>query len=138
MTKAETILAMIEKVDPAYTAGLDEIDFAVMVYHARLNKKYALLETEKYKPPCYTRSRDALKGIRPKGWLPWSSNRHMPEIRDRPTPFFAGLTQGPATPAMKRWQVQSSNLPTEELAELHAIIQAHAHDRSLADKREGV
>lgn len=68
--------------------------------------------------PKYTRSRDALKAIRPKGWhiregAHWvSTNQHyclMRKITD---------------------QVYCDHAPTEELAELYCIIAAIQHDRA--------
>lgn len=123
MTAAD-ILRMIETVDPDDTGKLDEIDIRVqwhinpeMGYHLSdvpgsglrivKNHHYAF----KPRPPKYTRSRDALKGIRPDGWK------------------FKIWSDG----ACEWWKWPTSpeniSLKTEELAELHAIIQAIEHER---------
>lgn len=73
--------------------------------------------------PKYTRSRDALKSIRPEGWLPFCGNRHK---LNGDKPFYFGFIH----PKQKIGsQVISEDLPTEELAELHAIIQAINYER---------
>src|SRR5689334_14421562 len=97
MTEAETILKMIEAVDPADTAKLDEIDLAVAYYLVGGGFRYKIIHsperitrterqgdwiTVPYKYQSrfrYTRSRDALKIIRPQGWG-WQL-----QIREYPT-----------------------------------------------------
>lgn len=134
MTEAQTILKMIAEVDPADTGRLDEIDLAVGKYIGGNEIIVFLLE----KAPSgiekplrqYTRSRDALKAIRPDGYvfqtsgivqdnhgkLEWSFNWITKDyFMCEDTPFF----------------------PTEELAELHAIIQAKEHDRTTNEGAEG-
>ena len=69
--------------------------------------------------PNYIGSRDALKAIRPEGWLPFCGNRHL---KSGDKPFYFGFVTNAA-------QVISEDLPTEELAELHAIIQAIYYER---------
>lgn len=133
MTNAQTILKMIEEVDPSDTAKLDEIDARVwcLSHEARFKK---MLSTPKYYkhgyfsyyqgsvwgskmvyPPIqYTRSRNALKAIRPEGW-----KRII--IQGFPcSGWTVEIYDGAGTP----------NLPTEELAELHAIIQAIEYERT--------
>lgn len=74
----------------------------------------------------YTRSRDALKAIRPRGWgfdiqthnhrgdvVSW---RCIAELCDKQVHFSSGV------------------LLSEELAELHAIIQAIAYERDIAEE----
>lgn len=142
MTEAETILKLIEAVDPTDADKLDEIDARVWCY---INKKYFIrsftygnvigighgdhdtgtqLAQNYLSRPGYTRSRDALKAIRPDGWT-WVAS-----TRDEGCHFNF---YSPNPNHMRRLSAvhQSEFLPTEELAELHAIIQAIAHERSL-------
>lgn len=65
--------------------------------------------------PNYSRSRDALKAIRPEGW--WF------EVWQHPDGWRAALAKGPV------WFCASKQ-KTECLAELHVIIQAIAFERS--------
>jgi len=132
------ILKMIEKVDPADSAGLDEIDARVwcLLHDARFKKMLSTPEHYKhgyfsyyqgsvwgskmiYPPIQYTRSRDALKSIRPKGWE-W----YMAQYND-------GVRFGCAQDCIGTNQIESVSLPTEELAELHAILSAIEHERGL-------
>lgn len=136
---AQTILKMIEAVDPADTATLDEIDARVwcLCNEARFKRMLSTPENYKhgyfsyyqgslwgskaiYPPMYYTRSRDALKSIRPEGWSISIEN-------DGTCDCFMTHRSGP------HHQVSAPTdrlLPTEELAELHAIIQAIDYDRS--------
>lgn len=135
MTEAQTILKMIETVDPSDTDKLDEIDARVGAYifqeelhlppprettpnhlSERLLKR-TMWECSYFKAASYTRSRDALKAIRPEGWFPFLSMHE-----DHFSYDMWSL----------RWnRIKSSrSFPTEELAELHAIIQAIEHERS--------
>lgn len=131
MTEYETILGMIGQVDPEDTSKLDEIDARVWCYKEGLdyagavNGKHYFLLGEKYRvgeeddhpsAPEYTRSRDALKSIRPEGWVF--------EIKQYPEDWRACLSKGRL---MKR--VCASGYKTEHLAELHVIIQAIAYER---------
>ncbi|MDP9196108.1 MAG: hypothetical protein M3O22_04975 [Pseudomonadota bacterium] len=105
--QAQKILDLIEAVDPEDTEKLDEID--------RLVREYVnLLDEWPPEFPEYTRSRNALKAIRPEGYWPIKlfKDGHV---------FRFELTNGRKIPS-------SAWLPTEELAELHAIIQAIAHE----------
>jgi hypothetical protein len=84
-------------------------------------------EGQKDKPTRYTQypntpgSRDALKAIRPKSTWDW---------------WLFALSEGPRAEAFApnddRTCHQSPILPTEELAELHAIIQAIEYERRSA------
>ena len=112
MADAATILKMIETVDPSDADEMDKIDLAVVDYvdgqwHGRQ----------------FTRSRDALKEIRPKGWnfaiLPLSDGTFC----CRGSYGDPNRTDGP----------DSDNLRTEELAELHTIIQAIAYERKRSE-----
>lgn len=123
------ILKLIESVDPSDTVKLEEIDGHVNAYllHRTVKEfvatpghyhEYGYQSSEEI--PSYTRSRDALKAIRPVaegGWWRWEistgngyNHCEFTRFRDfgtRKTPYLA----------------------TEELVELHAIIQAIAHER---------
>lgn len=131
MTEAETILKMIETVDPADSAKLDEIDIRTQLFiyskTQQLNVGYRderdfylyktyRLEFGDFKR--YTRSRDLLKQIRPVGYtfrifqdinLKWQSGLYKVALA-----YHGNMTL---------W------FPTEELAELHAIIQAIDYER---------
>ncbi|MGD0776074.1 MAG: hypothetical protein ABSC05_24935 [Candidatus Solibacter sp.] len=112
MADAATILKMIETVDPSDTEEMDKIDLAVVDYvdgqwHGRQ----------------FTRSRDALKEIRPKGW-----NFAMLPLSD-----FTFLCQASHGDPNRTDGPESDHLRTEELAELHAIIQAVAYERKQSE-----
>jgi len=119
------ILEMIEKCDPADSAGLDEIDVMVFSYINGIDyikegykKYYELIFL-----PKYTRSRDALKSIRPEGWY-YSSG-----YRNYKSSYWAQLTQKPTN--LHSYQFVSLYLPNEELAELYVILSAIEHERGL-------
>jgi hypothetical protein len=113
------ILEMIETVDPSDTAKLDEIDKLVFEYIKGAGEPENMTDFDRAMWDCrflmnnYTRSRDALKAIRPKGWFP--------SIIKNPSGSFYGDDSNGDFP--------SPALPTEELAELHAIIQAIEYER---------
>lgn len=152
MTEAQKILKMIETVDPEDSDKLDEIDARVwcwlndknwigLFYLPDFANGYGTIETqsyrhgdnERYSYPIpvqdskgwtyYTRSRDALKAIRPKDWqitLNHSGQGSSSEC------FQFSMTHWGARCVAKKyinwhWEYEA---PTEELAELHAIIQA--------------
>ncbi|MCF0055497.1 hypothetical protein [Dyadobacter sp. CY356] len=149
MTDAEMILKMIETVDPADTAKLDEIDARVSAYcrhhdkkipewverwplefQARIgvggNKWRVFVPKENgemviwWKPIKYTRSRDALKAIRPDGWIfdiNWMSGNAYCSVSKGKFSYDDFVS------------FLAEDLLTEELAELHAVIQAIAHER---------
>jgi hypothetical protein len=123
MTEAEAILKIIETVDPADTAKLDEIDARVQKFLIN-DPRYVLKDVAgqwiihepgkfnfKNKATIYTRSRDALKAIRPEGWAFYINSR--------------GVCQAYSSDNV----IRVLPLPTEELAELHAIIQAIEYER---------
>ena len=112
MTDAATILKMIETVDPSDTVEMDKIDIAVGDY----------VDGQWYGRQ-FTRSRDALKAIRPKGW-----NFAMLPLSD-----FTFLCQASHGDPNRTDGPESDHLGTEELAELHAIIQAIAYERQLSE-----
>ena len=159
---AQTILKMIEEVDPADTAKLDELDARVAEYlgvfsywkskHEHYNIDFKNGECSAsfpghgaYQGYCpdtgkkrrfpdqfpyaaflhwygnirlYTRSRDALKAIRPEGW-----KINLSHHRNDFTVFFE-LFKGEGNPSVHLYKGS-----TEELAELHAIIQAIDYER---------
>jgi hypothetical protein len=106
------ILKMIETVSSDDTAKLDEIDKAVFYY---CGCSFASIQK-------YTRSRDALKAIRPNG----SSLSLCIGIDGRTKYQYWHATKDNPNP----YPYEASDLPTEELAELHAIIQAIEYERN--------
>ena len=127
----EEILRVIESVDPSDTAKLDEIDARVDSYISKrpfnaYDSETGLYETIdgqeacEWAPANYTRSRDALKAIRPEGWI---INVHND---------YRG-SRGATCKDDNSKDFKSEVLPTEELAELHAIIQAINHERKESD-----
>lgn len=113
------ILEMIEKVSPEDGATLDEIDALARIYIHKLDEfKTTLGIAQKY-----TRSRDALKAIRPEGWdLMLDTHWGTP---------YAKLYRRLIDPTNPISEVAfSPALPTEELAELHAILQALEYERN--------
>lgn len=141
MVEAQKILEMIEGVDPEDTKTLDEIDIRVEAYKKNMKiiayphrvdwgdkggvQYYHNMATVDHKDMAklvcynkYTRSRDALKKIRPDGYI------HGGHDDDDPQKFkFEFVTKFPCKAFVSR------NLPTEELAELHCIIQAIQWER---------
>lgn len=129
MTDVEIILFLIEQVDPADADALDEIDVRVWCY---INSEVFHEGTEYncgFDNPYgvgndvrrYSRSRDALKAIRPEGWLIngiW---------QDQDGWFCVGISK-----TKERFQ-SPDTMPTEELAELHAIVQAIGLERQTND-----
>lgn len=124
MTEAETILKLIEEVDPKDSDKLDEIDARVwaIAHGISYEEENRLREYGKLagQPPKYTRSRDALKSIRPEGWE-WDIYFHY----GTPYVTFTKMWPDPIN-------IKTPDLPTEELAELHAIIQAIEYERGRA------
>ena len=130
---AQEILSLIENVDPADTAKLDEIDFRVNHYIVAHRIGYEKPYCDAWKQarirnadcPQYTRSRDALKAIRPEGWnleiKVWGKSQARCTIWKRPF-CDTGIR-------FSRW------LPTEELAELHCIIKAIEHERTKGETK---
>lgn len=129
MSQAQKILKMIESVDPSDTDTLDEIDARVFYYLAEDDPDAFWDDNGKLTPAFrddlnkgvpftpHTRSRDALKTIRPEGWLSGfvqypTGYKYIIEHKD------SGLV------------IRGREMPTEELAELHAIIQAIEWERS--------
>lgn len=114
MTAAQTILKMIEEVDPGDAGGLSKIDDLVDEYRWQGAFMRPANFSSLHK---YTRSRDALKAIRPEGWR---------------------LRLAQETLVGVSWMCKICNKrdiefmtirATEELAELHAIVQALEYER---------
>lgn len=138
MTDANELLRLIESADPSDSVKLDEIDARVWCY-TRGNKipfaeyfkhyndgdyqAFRLGNTSMLYTPHFTRSRDALKAVRPDGWY-----KHSEEYNGR---HRVCLTQNASTfgQVCSPQMYVDGTLPTEELAELHAIIQAIAYER---------
>ena len=118
MTQASEILKLIEKVDPEDDDAMDEIDIAVLKYLHERDWVHFTTEIDGKvladAPSMFTSSRDALKSIRPEGWH-----------------YYGGRDGDGYYVEMNREdeEMDSGRLPTEELAELHAIIQAIEHER---------
>ena len=125
----EHILKLIEEVDPNDTAKLDQIDANVWLYITRYPGNFSRLYSYPGTPYSwmlknsqgdeflqigtkYTRSRDALKSIRPAGWFP--------DVR----------SMSPIEYVVFNGKEPIDYLPTEKLAELYATIQDIADERS--------
>jgi len=146
MTEYENILSLIESVDPADIAALDEIDAQVWfylygakeypncTYIRRLEGRYLLIkypdeETKRefapfqYNPSVqqYTRSRDALKKIRPEGFT-FHVDATAPELGITYV-FLNDLEEF-------KGDLYKYHPYGEELSELSAIIQAIHYTRS--------
>ena len=151
------ILELIESVDPSDTAKLDEIDARVWcwlknkeiveqkvveytggpsrpsLWYFRNGKdgfwnKTLLtdyLEDENWE---YTRSRDALKAIRPEGWVFYSSSSIPEQLHGTCYCDKGGKRICDWLELNKKFDERDCVI-TEELAELHAIIQAIAFER---------
>lgn len=156
MTPSEIILFQIEHVDPEDTAALDEIDFRASLYvfgdritytegngqtfldrglwavkkprknESLFRENEGWVETAEYfvcgEWNQYTRSRDALKAIRPEGW--WLLIKHV-----YPNFTYEGWLYAPLKHPKLVFHAHAV-FPTEELAELHAIIQAIQWERN--------
>ena len=138
---AQKILDMIEAVDPADAEAMDEIDVWVRFFlNPEELKMYGTVE--KYLEgvrrawrghanglrswhSTVTRSRDALKAIRPKGYMWTIECRKNGDSRCQ---AWSNIANHPTFYGRKNvWA--NEPLPTEELAELHAIIQAIDYER---------
>jgi len=147
---AQEILKMIESVDPSDTAKLDEIDARVWLYlkhkisdfggviYPRLGApffKYQWQPTYNAEArsgpaqkeqrsfgniPEYTRSRDALKAIRPEGWI-------CQGFFYNPATNVCGYNFSP--PTRHCVFTGDNGYGNEELAELRAILQAIEYER---------
>jgi hypothetical protein len=115
----KNILEMIEAVDPSNAEALKILDYYVSNYVDPNALKYDL--EMGYEPKRYTRSRDALKTIRPEGWIVYDL------MQDEQLNWFCQLIKRDHKSAPTK---VDHILPTEELAELHAILQAIEWDRT--------
>ena len=126
MVEAKEILEMIGNVSPDRLHMLDKIDAYVHCYimnvpysdqilHSVKSAKYGYAGIEAN----YVRSRNGLKGIRPEGWT-FSVDATLPEAGIEFVFHKKGFQP-----------IVGKSLPTEELAELHAIIQVIEHDRKI-------
>lgn len=133
MTEAETILKLIETVSPDDTTKLDELNMRVAFFLE--NKPYPewkgiekCFDLDRRMVPNWCGSRDALKAIRPEGW-----HYECNKICDGT--FWAALHQevdaGPCGDA-EGMSCEAWYRKTEELAELHAIIQSLEWERQNA------
>lgn len=130
---AQKILELIESVDPSDVAALDEIDARVWcfvnghVFRGMPHRNYFIYSEECYYyyvpedngTTNYTRSRDALKAIRPSGVRNWSIGMNKRKQFGAAMEYAGSVTFYPP-----------DDMPTEELAELHAIIQAIEYERT--------
>lgn len=153
---AHEILKMIEAVDPDDTAKLDEIDARAWCFrhgHSYLGENagsdfpvmYGHIggydtAAKRWTIPQVTRSRDALKAIRPEGWffsIEIAGPRGYIALAAQPVgcgkPAFRSPPKFHQNEMGQYTGTSGSILPTEELAELHAIIQAIAHERAAAE-----
>jgi len=133
---AKQILSLIESVDPSDTAKLDEIDLRVWHMIKRSDPKTIVIvrldvalkslgTSDAVRTPHYTRSRDALKAIRPKGARSASDFSVSKEEYPNYKGVFRILTGLGAD-----YKCFNGHAITEELAELHAIIQAIEFERT--------
>jgi len=151
MSEAKKILEMIEAVDPSDTDTLDEIDARVWCLLRNINPdasskklgnigekithvdckawefqrvRYAAWDDHPSddEMPEYTRSRDALKSIRPEGWQ-YNMAHDGGEDAWKCALTKWGARCTPLCWINSQWNI-SKLIKTEELAELHAIIQA--------------
>ena len=128
MKDAEIILKMIETVDPKDISAIQEIEARVFCWVIREKPPISYAELSKQISfvggvPEYCTSRDALKAVRPQGW--W--------FTIEPTGWHEDWWKVSAVTQKYGSHVVLENeahIQTEELAELHAIIQAIAHERA--------
>lgn len=127
MTEAKKILEMIENVTHDDSVQLDEIDACAASYiNSGLDLPDNVASSARVNPMHrFTRSRDALKAIRPEGWGVYTNchdekNKVIWECR--------AVLLKDVESEMRPFT--SPEFQTEELAELHAIIQAIEWERS--------
>lgn len=152
MTTAQEILKLIEEVSPDDTAKLDEIDAMVYAYlklhdgfkvsvhkggrsityrHNSWGQEHPSVLLHLFDGYQVTRSRDALKQIRPEGWRLSVDGIAWVGVETK-----KNISQDKFACSLLNWKrdafVNSYGLPTEELAELAAIIQAIEYERNNA------
>lgn len=147
----QELLKMIESVDPNDGGALDEIDARVWclvrpyIFVTKSMEPYGENNFNELKndnngkgyywcncfgnkkwPPKYTRSRDALKSIRPDGWsFQMFGNSFSGEpTKNNDLKYYAELSRD--NPYQSK---TSPDLPTEELAELWCIVSAIQWER---------
>ena len=125
------MLEMIEDVDPEDTDKLDEIDAMVHILKCVPSVQEEIIASDgsieswiyyrlKWKDdPAYTRSLDAIKKIQPNGWM----------IKEYIT-WVTGECYIRLSNGLDGKQLYSKTLPTEELARLHAVLQAIEWERN--------
>lgn len=129
MSEAQTILKMIEEVDPDDGSAMHDINKEVMFYTLMPSNEKLIRRgiLDGPYPDNYTRSRDALKSIRPKvlyniGMITTFTPPEEPQYQ-----FIFYIMKEDHTwieDEIRGWGA------TEELAELHAIIQAIEWERT--------
>ncbi len=135
MTEAKKILEMVENVSPDDTDTLDEIDALSTIYALGWRRKIDKSNSDaEYwesprcegiyfsSPKSFTRSRDALKSIRPTIGSTMNSGFLYELISTVSSDWVCSLKTSVHDELSTTFE--SKILPTEELAELHAIIQA--------------
>jgi len=134
MTDARKILEMIENVAVDDVAALDEIDARVFCYVRKVEFISSGPRAFKYESMAggrdissrymqrFSRSRDALKAIRPDSWVMNVSPMRTSGMSV--CGYIASISLYPT------YLDTIKILPTEELAELHAILQALDHARN--------
>lgn len=126
MITAKQILEMIEAVDPEDDEKLQKIDVLVYLYTGDKSVDNDNL----WHVPYYTRSRDALKAIRPKGWFYQSINYHpLKKLFCAEYSKESNISDLGKNRFEVFYPIYSALLFTEELAELHCIVQALESDR---------
>lgn len=95
-------------------------------------------------PALYTRSRDALKAIRPDGEIiidkefeVWSCQIDFTPKTHPLLSLWGRLTKKKIPAHAQRACFEAPKLPTEELAELHAVIQAIEWERNNKGRNDG-
>lgn len=120
MTEAQKILSLIESVDPNNDVLTNQINVAVQLYLDQIETlaKHGWWVMKGSKS--YTESRDILKAIRPDGWdFEW---RNYGKINNELLVRYAAICP--------EKHFVSPKMTSEELAELHVIIQSIAYERT--------
>jgi hypothetical protein len=146
MNNHETILRMIGEVDPKDEKALLDINARVWAFmnlnddfkihfdkegrayyrHNSWASEHQSILRHSFDMPKYTTSRDAIKSIRPDGWFTEVRIFTLKDLDD--WGFRSHIYQYKKTDG-KIFSLESPPLVTEELAELHATIQAIAYER---------
>lgn len=134
---AAEVQPRLDEIDARVWCWLERATFLEVVYLPELSFfKFAHPEgpdTLRLSDCRYTRSRDALKAIRPAGWWFYANDRLSAKGQEGFEQFCAIDTRLPFKQGIQE-KIDGQYCPTEELAELHAIIQAVEYDRSAAGK----